>query len=168
MPILNKSGSSHAVNGLNAIIRFLQLAFGTIVLGIYAEAQSHSLWSRSQYSKELDVAIAAGALSIITGVVCGAIPFLISYYYVAIAFLWDWIIFFTWCAAFALNHKYFSNGIYVAALEESGFPSVDAVVAGQWSALTAMLLFLISALMGPACLLMDRKSLFASRGVVQS
>lgn len=76
--------------------------------------------------------------------------------------------FFTWCAAFALNHKYFSNGIYVAALEESGFPSVDAVVAGQWFALTAMLLFLISALMGPACLLMDRKSLFASRGVVQS
>lgn len=34
MGFLDKSSSSHAVNGLNLITRFLQFAFGVIVLGI--------------------------------------------------------------------------------------------------------------------------------------
>lgn len=48
-------------------------------------------------------------------------------------------------------------------LKHYDVPSVNSVMAGRWFALAAMLVTLLSALMGPISLLMDRKSLFASR-----
>ena len=106
-----------------------------------------------------------GAISIVTAVIFAAVPFLVSYYYVAIAFAWDWVLFFIWCAVFTTQKKYFGDNRSTDNAKATGVSGVDLIVAAQWIDLTAMLLFLISALMGPVCLLMDRKSLFASRGV---
>ena len=104
-------------------------------------------------------------MSLVTAVIFGVIPFLISYHYVAIALIWDWILFFIWCAVFATQHKFFGNSLDNAIYKEQGYPGVGLMVAAQWIDLTAMLLFLVSAIMGPVCLLMDRRSLFASRAV---
>ena len=106
-----------------------------------------------------------GAMSLVTAVIFGVIPFLISYHYVAIAFIWDWILFFIWCAVFATQHKRFGNSLDNAAFKKQKYPGVGLLIAAQWIDLAAMLLFLVSAIMGPVCLLMDRRSLFASRAV---
>ena len=83
------------------------------------------------------------------------------------AFLWDWVLFFLWTAVFAWWHKLIPDQ---KALDETD-PRVgkDAMRAFQswynisWVNLVLMLLFLITAIMGPVCLLRDRKSLFRSR-----
>jgi TctA family transporter len=106
-----------------------------------------------------------GAMSLVTAVIFAVVPFVVSYYYVAIAFIWDWILFFIWCAVFATQRKYFANFLTKDA-KSHGVSGVDSMIAAQWIDLAAMLLFLVSAVMGPVCLLMDRKSLFASRAVV--
>ena len=119
----------------------------------------------------------------ITGLVFGILPFLISYYFVAIAFIWDWILvstisavpilpsltepqFFIWSAVFATIHNIFGNDLVKERFKTKHVSGVASMTASQWLDLTVMLLFLASAIMGPVCLLLDRKSLFASRAVV--
>ncbi|KPI36623.1 uncharacterized protein AB675_10052 [Cyphellophora attinorum] len=183
--LTDRSGSSFAINGLNAIFRLLQLAFGIVVVGIYADVRHAHWWTDYSQTRKIivtfsnmpvyggqeltghqDLPIAAGALTILTALVFGIMPFLLSYYFVAIAFLWDWIVFFVWCAAFGTHHKVFGAGWQVDWLKDEGYEKVDTLVAGQWLLLGGMLVQLMSAIMGPVCLLLDRKSLRASRAGV--
>jgi multisubunit Na+/H+ antiporter MnhB subunit len=104
-------------------------------------------------------------MSLVTAAIFGAIPFLISYYYVAMAFVWDWILFFIWCAVFATQHRIFSQQHKKELEKKYPYKGVDNMIAAQWVDLAAMLLFLISAIMGLVCLFLDHKNVFASRAV---
>lgn len=52
------------------------------------------------FQKRLTTSVTVGVLSIITAIAYALIPVVLSNYDVAIAFTWEWIIFFIWCAVF--------------------------------------------------------------------
>ena len=104
-----------------------------------------------------------GAMSLVTAAICAVTPFLLSYYFVAIAFIWDWILFFIWCAVFATMQDFFGNKRNMDQYRAGSASGVDLMIAARWIDLAAMLLFLVSGIMGPVCLLLDRKSIFTSR-----
>jgi hypothetical protein len=134
-----------------------------------------------------NLAIAAGSINIVTGLAFGILPFVLSYYYVAGACLWDWVVvrsimpsfmisqtaranahaqFFIWAAVFAIQHKYFGDARWIKDLKDADYPSVDQLIAAQWFDLGAMFVVLSCALMGPICLLIDRRNLVRSRTAV--
>ena len=112
-----------------------------------------------------ELGIAVGSMSIITGIIFGILPFILSYRVVAMACIWDWILVFVWAALFGIMHKWFGDQSDDKYDQGEGLHGVKKLNAAQWVDLTAMLLFLVSAIMGPVCLLMARKNMFASRAV---
>ena len=83
-------------------------------------------------------------------------------------FLWDWILFFIWTAVFAWFHHEFPNQQETNIWKDTsdskqGKKLFQTLYDTHWVDLVVMLLFLVSAIMGPICFLMERRSLFASR-----
>lgn len=163
------SSSSPKVNFTNLILRILQLIFGVTAVAFYSIMYNSKLNkdSLTNYSTWLNgkliLSVVAGSISTITAVAFALIPALISYYYVAIAFIWDWIIFFIWCAVFGWFHATF-RGYNTYPGPDRG--DVVKLANFQWVDLANLLLWLATALMSVACLLHDRRSLrFGRSGV---
>lgn len=180
--IRDSSGSSAVMNLANLVLRVFQLIMGAAAVGVYAGlindsqlAQSANLHakivsffnSRSLQNADMrqELGIAVGSMSIITGIIFGILPFVLSYRAVAMACIWDWILVFIWAALFGTMHYWFGNQRDDKSAEDQNWHGVKKLNAAQWVDLTAMLLFLVSAIMGPVCLLMARKNMFASRAV---
>jgi hypothetical protein len=84
----------------------------------------------------------------------------VSYYYVAIAFVWEWIIVFLWCAVFG----WIRYAVPVAAV--AGDKDITNLPRFSWVVLVDLLLWLATAIMSIVCLLHDRKGLrFGRSGV---
>lgn len=109
---------------------------------------------------KLTLGVVAGSLSIITAIAFALLPALVSYYYVAIAVVWEWILFFIWCALFGWFRATFGQFI----TQNDG--DVTKLAQMTWVDLLNMLLWLATALMSMICLLADRKSLTISRSGV--
>lgn len=98
-------GSPNFINVVNLVFRFCQIVLCAAVIGIYASAVSDPLWrdlrsrmvsestnsrisiSEPNFLCEQILAEACGAISLAVAVIFAAIPFLISYYYVAVFFI---------------------------------------------------------------------------------
>jgi hypothetical protein len=106
------------------------------------------------------LSITAGALSVVTAIAFALTPALISYYYVAIAFIWEWIIFFIWCGVFGWFRVHFEG---YQQYHDDYKDDIDRLGQFQWVDLVNMLLWLTTALMSVVCLLHDRKSLKIGR-----
>jgi hypothetical protein len=103
-------------------------------------------------------------MSIITSIAFAIIPALFSYYYVAVGFIWDIILFFIWCAVFGWFRT--QNGIQNPKLQDANKDDYIRFARMNWINLVNMLLWLATALFGIFCLLVDRKSLRIGRSGV--
>jgi hypothetical protein len=109
---------------------------------------------------KLTLGVVVGSLSTITAIAFALLPALVSYYYVAIAFIWEWILFFIWCALFGWFRATFGQFLR----QNDG--DVTKLAQMTWVDLVNMLLWLATALMSMVCLLADRKSLRIGRSGV--
>ena len=180
--IRDSSGSSAVMNLANLVLRVFQLIMGAAAVGIYAglindrqlslvgnlHAKIVSFFSSrflQNANMRQELGIAVGSMSIITGIIFGILPFVLSYRAITMACIWDWILVFIWAALFGTMHSWFGDQRNDKAKQDEGWHGTKKLSAAQWVDLTAMLLFLVSAVMGPVCLLMSRKNMFASRAV---
>ena len=103
-------------------------------------------------------------MSIITSIAFAIVPALVSYYYVAVAFTWDIILFFIWCAVFGWFRA--QSGIQNPKQQDANKDDYIRFAQMNWINLVNMLLWLVTALFGIFCLLADRKSLRMGRSGV--